>query len=128
MVYMITLIVGINQNIIYEDYDEHVQVLLEHTVHLVHKSCWGIGKTKGRDLEFEMTILSTIGYLWNVTFSDSELMIARSEVYLREMDGPLKLVKQVIDSGKRILVLDHDFIEMMVVYALPDRSTFHSHE
>ena len=33
MVYMITLTVGIDQNIIYEDYDEHVQVLLEHMVY-----------------------------------------------------------------------------------------------
>ena len=38
MVYMIALSAGIDQNIIYEDYDEHVQVLLEHTVHQVYES------------------------------------------------------------------------------------------
>ena len=46
MVCIITLTVGIDQNIIYEDYDEHVQVLLEHLIHQVHEGCWRIGKTK----------------------------------------------------------------------------------
>ena len=46
MVCMITLTAGIDQNIIYEDYDEHVQVLLEHKVHQVYESNWGVGKTK----------------------------------------------------------------------------------
>ena len=49
MVCMIALSVGIDQNIIYKDYDNHVQVLLEHTVHQVHESCWGISKTKGHN-------------------------------------------------------------------------------
>ncbi|PHT51644.1 hypothetical protein CQW23_06106 [Capsicum baccatum] len=39
----ITLISGIDKDIIYEDYDEHVQVLIEHSVHQVYESCWGIG-------------------------------------------------------------------------------------
>ncbi|PHT66273.1 hypothetical protein T459_30698 [Capsicum annuum] len=84
---MIALSVGIDQNIIYEDYDEHVQVLFEHTVHQVYESSWGI---------------------------------TGSEVYLREITDTLKLVKQVIDSGKTILVLDHDFIELMVIYTYSD--------
>ena len=33
MVCMIMLCAGIDQNIIYKDYDEHIQVLLEHTVY-----------------------------------------------------------------------------------------------
>ena len=44
---MITLYVRIDQDIIYEDYDEYVQVLLQHSVHQVHERCWGIGKAKG---------------------------------------------------------------------------------
>ncbi|PHT48237.1 Signal recognition particle 54 kDa protein, chloroplastic [Capsicum baccatum] len=113
MVCMIMLTAGIKQNIIYTDYDEHVQVLPKNTVHQVHESCWGIGKTKGHDQEFEVTIPGMEGYFWNVIFSDSELMIAESEVYLRELTGTLKLVKQVINSMKRIHVLDCKFIELM---------------
>ncbi|KAF3626893.1 hypothetical protein FXO38_29011 [Capsicum annuum] len=116
MVCMITLTMRIDKDIIYEDYDEHVQVLLEHPFYQVYESYWGISMTKGDD------------YFWNVTFSDSELMIARSEVYLREIAGTLKLVKQVIDSGKRILVLDCDFIELMVINAHSEISIFFAHE
>ena len=46
MVYKIELSAEIDKNIIYEDYDKYVKVLLEHTVHQIHKSCRGIGKTK----------------------------------------------------------------------------------
>ena len=46
IVCMIVLTAGIDQNIIYENYDEHFQVLLEHTIHQVHESSWGIGETK----------------------------------------------------------------------------------
>ena len=45
MVCMIVFSTGVNKNVIYEEYDEHVQVLLEHTVHQVHEGCLGIGKT-----------------------------------------------------------------------------------
>ena len=55
-------------------------------------------------------------------------MIARSEIYLREITGTLKLVKQVIDFGKRILVLDHDFIKLTVINAHSERTIFLTHD
>ena len=33
VIYMIVLATGIDKNVIDEDYNEHVQVLLEHVVH-----------------------------------------------------------------------------------------------
>ncbi|PHT72579.1 hypothetical protein T459_23364 [Capsicum annuum] len=95
MVCMITLTMGIDKDIIYEDYDEHVQVLLEHTVHQVYESCWGV---------------------------------AWSELYLREIAGTMKLVKQIIDSEKCILVLDYYFIELTVINAHAERTIFLSQE
>ncbi|PHT37906.1 hypothetical protein CQW23_21479 [Capsicum baccatum] len=76
MVCMIMLSAEIDQNIIYEYYDEHVQVLLELPVLQVHESGWGISKTKGHDQKHKVTIPSMKGSLWNVTSSDSELMVA----------------------------------------------------
>ncbi|PHU08596.1 hypothetical protein BC332_20456 [Capsicum chinense] len=70
------LTVGIDKDIIYEDYDEHVQVLLEHMVHQVHEIINSVGKTNGHDKEFKVSILSTESSFQNVTFSDLELMIA----------------------------------------------------
>ena len=46
MVCMIVFTTRVNKNVIYEEYDEHVQVLLEQMVHQVHESFWGIGKIR----------------------------------------------------------------------------------
>ena len=46
MVCMLMFTAAVNKDIIYENYDKHVQVLLEHMVHQVHESGWDIGKTK----------------------------------------------------------------------------------
>ena len=46
MVCIIMLSAGIDQNIIYEDYDEHVQVLLEHMVHQVIKAAGALVRPK----------------------------------------------------------------------------------
>lgn len=46
---MIIFARGVNKNVINEEYDEHVQVLLEHSVHLVYEGCWDISKTKGHE-------------------------------------------------------------------------------
>jgi hypothetical protein len=43
---MIFQILGIDQNVIDEDYNEFVEFLHEDRVHEIHKICWGIGKTK----------------------------------------------------------------------------------
>ncbi|PHT73067.1 hypothetical protein T459_23852 [Capsicum annuum] len=84
----IILISRIDKDVIYEDYDKHVQVLVEHSVHQIYESCWGIEK----------------------------------------LTDTMKLVKQVIDSGKWILVPDHDFIEQMVIIAHSEGTIFLSHE
>ena len=49
VVCMIVSITEVDKNIINEDYNQHVQVLLEHSVHQVHEGCWGICETKESD-------------------------------------------------------------------------------
>ncbi|PHT75865.1 hypothetical protein T459_19387 [Capsicum annuum] len=51
-------------------------------------------------------------------------MIVESKVYLREIAVTLKLVKQVIDSWMRILILDCDLIELTVINAHSKRTIF----
>ena len=64
-----------------------------------------------------MTIPTSKGCFLNVTISDSELMITRSEVYLSEMTSTLKLVKQVINPEDGILILDCDLVQLAIVNA-----------
>ena len=49
VVCMIIFGTGVDKDLIYGDYDKHIQVLLEYSVHQVYESCWGISETKGHD-------------------------------------------------------------------------------
>ncbi|GKB96732.1 hypothetical protein Tco_0982869 [Tanacetum coccineum] len=51
-----------------------------------------------------MTIVSPECGPWNVFLSNSELVITRSQVDLRVDTRPLQLIKQVVNSRKRISV------------------------
>ena len=64
-----------------------------------------------------MTIPSSESCFQNVIVFDFELMITRSEVYLCEMAGTLKLVKQVINPRDGILILDCDVVQLSIVNA-----------
>ncbi|KAK4716441.1 hypothetical protein R3W88_014779 [Solanum pinnatisectum] len=75
-----------------------------------------------------MTISSSENCLQNVIISDSELMIARFEVYLRKVTSTLKLVEQVINPRDRIIVLDCDFVQLPIVNAHSKRTVFLFHE
>jgi predicted nuclease of predicted toxin-antitoxin system len=47
------------------------------------------------------------------------LMVARSEINLREYTCTSELVKEIIDLRKKVLVLDSDFVESMIVHTHP---------
>ena len=49
-------------------------------------------------------------------------MIARSEINLGEILGTSKLIKQIIDSWQRVLVLDGDCVQVPVVNAHSHRA------
>ena len=52
-----------------------------------------------------MTILSPKSYLRDIALSNPQLVVPLSQVNLGEETGPSKLVKQIINAGKRILIL-----------------------
>lgn len=62
--------------------------------------------------------------LHNVTIFESKLMITRSENNLREMARNVKLVKQVINHGNRILSLDCHLVQPSIVNAYFKRTVF----
>lgn len=64
-----------------------------------------------------MIIQSSEGCFRNVTISDSNVIITRSEVYLGEMSRTLKLVKQVINPRDGIVILDCDLVQLSIVNA-----------
>ena len=62
-----------------------------------------------------MTITGTKGCLWNISIPNPELMVPSTKINLREETTTLELVKLVIYSGKWILILDSDFVELSII-------------
>ena len=48
----------------------------ENIIYQYHKCGWGIGKSKGKDTEFKVSILGSKGSLWNVLVLNSDLVIS----------------------------------------------------
>ncbi|KAK4737402.1 hypothetical protein R3W88_001099 [Solanum pinnatisectum] len=116
---MIILIPRVDQDVVDEYINKHIHILLKHYVHEIHECCRSINQTKGHNKELIMTITGPKCCLRDVTFSHSQLMIARFEVYLRETNGTMKLVEKVINSRKGIFILYGDLVQLVVIDTYP---------
>ena len=63
-----------------------------------------------------MTIPSPKSCLRDILLPNPQLVVPRSQVNLGEKTGPSKLVKQVINAGKWILILYRHLIQFSVIY------------
>jgi hypothetical protein len=52
-----------------------------------------------------------------VLFLDSQLVVSRSQIYLREHPSTLQLIKQIIYSWEWVLVLHYHFIQLTIIDA-----------
>src|SRR5262249_928618 len=117
-----SLIRRIHKHVINKHNDELIQVWPEHPVHQVHKDSRGIRQAKGHYQELVMSVPGPKSSLLNILFPDPELMISRSEIYLREHLSRLQLVKEIINPGQRIPVLHSHLVQFPVIYAHPERT------
>jgi predicted oxidoreductase len=113
---MLLLVFGIDKDIIDEDHYEFVELRHEHRVNEVHEVGWGICETKGHHQELIETITGGESSFRNVTRWNFDLMLTRTEIDLGENSGSSQLIKQNIDSRKKIFVLDGHCIERSVIY------------
>ncbi|GKA48550.1 hypothetical protein Tco_0741508 [Tanacetum coccineum] len=60
--------------------------------------------------------------LRDIIIMQSQLMITRSKVYLREVARSLKLVKQIVNPREWIMILDGQLVQFTIVYAHEKRS------
>jgi hypothetical protein len=56
------------------------------------------------------------------------LVVAGTEVNLGEDLGAVELIKEVVGTGKRVTVLDGDFVEGSVVHTHPESPILLGHE
>jgi hypothetical protein len=112
---MIFLRLEKDKNVINEHNHKVVKVGVKNVVHCLHETGRRSHWTKIHDLELIMPIPSGEGSLLVIFLSNSNLVIPRLQVNLRENLGSLQLIEQVLDTRKWVLVLDSHMVETPVI-------------
>jgi hypothetical protein len=115
MLLMLFFIIGLDQDVINEYHDKLVQLRHEYRVHQVYEMCRSIGESKRHNQILIQPVSGRECSLRNVFWTDLYLMITRSKVDLREDLSIDKLIKENVDAGQRIFVLDSDGIQRPVI-------------
>ena len=90
---MILLILGKDQNIIEIHQDEVICVRVEDEVHHARERWRSIDKAERHDSIFIRTKACSECCLWNIFFTNENLMITHTKVKLREYFSPFELLK-----------------------------------
>src|SRR5581483_10074182 len=124
MLLMVLLALRINQDVVYEDNHELIQIWSTYSVHQIHKDCWSVRQTERHDQEFVVTITSSERCLGNIFLSNSHLMVSGSKIDFGEVCRSLQLIKQIVNARKRITVLNSNLVQLPVIDAHAKRSIF----
>ena len=81
---MFFFVLRIYQDIIQIDYDELVEVIHEYVVHQTRECGWSIGQAKRQDGVLVRTIMSDECGLWNILFTNKDLVVTQPQVEFRE--------------------------------------------
>jgi hypothetical protein len=115
MLRMLLFALGVDQDVINGDHDKLVQLRHEYGVHQVHKMCRSIGESKQHNQILVQPVPGGEGSLRNIFRTDLDLMITRMEIDLGKDFSTGKLIKENVDAGQWILVLDGDGIPRSLV-------------
>jgi hypothetical protein len=115
MLRMLLFALGVDQDVINGDHDKLVQLRHEYGVHQVHKMCRSIGESKQHNQILVQPVPGGEGSLRNIFRTDLDLMITRMEIDLGKDFSTGKLIKENVDAGQWILVLDGDGIQRSLV-------------
>jgi hypothetical protein len=115
MLRMLFFALGINQDVVNEDQDKLIQLRHEYGVHQVHKMCRSNGESKRHNQILIQPVPGREGSLRNIFWTDLDLMITRTEIDLGKDSCTDKLIKENIDAGQWVLILDGDGIQRSIV-------------
>ena len=114
---MLFLIFGVDEDVVDEHNHELVEVLHEHLIHHPHEVGRGVGQSKRHHGALVQSVSRGERSLGDIALSDLQLIVSGAKINLGEYTGTTELVKQIIDSRQRLLVLYGDFVEGAVVDA-----------
>jgi hypothetical protein len=109
---MLFFILGVDQDIVNEYHDKLVQFWHEYRVHQIHKMCRSIGEFKRHNQILIQPIPGAECSLRSIFRTDLNLMITQTEMNLEKDFSTDKLIKQNIDLGQWIFILDGDGIQI----------------
>ena len=105
----------VNQNIIYKDYNESVQVRSKYSIHRHYKHSRSIGQTKRHHQKFIMSIPCPKSCFLYILVSNSQLMVSEPKINFREIRCTLKLIKQFIYMLQWIFILNSHLIYLPII-------------
>ena len=119
MLFMFLIGLRVDKDIIEIYHHKLVYILHENVVHETRESGGSICETKGHHSVLIESIASFESCFWNILLADFDLVVAASQVHLRENNCTHKLIKEFIYPRKRICILDRFLIERAVVNNQP---------
>jgi hypothetical protein len=115
MLRMLLFTLEVDQDVVNEDHDKLVQLQHEYRVHQVHEMCRSIGESKRHNQVLVQPVPGGESSLRNIFRTDLDLMITRMEIDFGKDFSTGKLIKENVDAGQWIFVLDRDGIQRSVV-------------
>src|SRR6185437_9700064 len=115
MLLMLFFYLGEDQNIINEDHHEDIQIVHENHVHQVHEESRGISQAEGHDRVLIQPVLASECRLRNIPRTDPQLKITRTQINLREYASTSKQIKEILNTGQWMLVLDGNCIQLLII-------------
>jgi hypothetical protein len=100
MLFMLFPTLRKDQDVINEDHDKLVQLFHENQVHQVHEVSGGVGQTKRHHQILIKTVSGGESSLWDIFFTNLDLMIARTKVNLKKDLCSNQLIEQEVNMGQ----------------------------
>ena len=114
---MVVKSLRIYQNVVKKNYNKLVKNMVKDRIHSGYESSGCICQTKRHYQEFKMPIPGSEGYFWDITISDSNLMVIASKINFVEVLCSLKPIKEFFNTLQRVAILDSDFVQGPIVDA-----------
>jgi hypothetical protein len=119
MLFMLFLTLRKDQDVIIEEHDKLVQLFHKNRVHQVQEVSRGVGQTKRHHQILIKTVSGGESSLWNIFFTDLDLMIARAKVNPQKDLCSNQLIEQEINAGQWILVFHGYYVEWSIIDTQP---------
>ena len=107
---MILLRLGVDQDVVHENYHKLIKIGLEHPTHEIHECRRSIRQSEWHHCELEVPIPRLECCLRDVFLPNSQLMINSVEIYLGVDPRSSQLIKQIINLDKGVPILDSSSI------------------